>query len=179
MFGPLLIDLARTHLRKLERIVVAGGAAAALAGYLILNPFFAVRDLVTADDGLSADTVAAMEWSRHNTPSEASFVVLSGRQTQEWLPHIARRTVLNMVFGSEWEPEERARILELDRLLSGCGHLDCVQASVAKTVGYKEAYLFLDRDRLSELMSASGGDESVFDLMYENGEIAIGRLSTP
>jgi hypothetical protein len=184
LFGPLLLDLGRTHLRKLERAVIFGGAAALFSMYLLLNPILAIQSLVAGDNkGPSPDAIAAMEWIRENTPAESKFIVLSHPQVKEWTPQIARRTVLNMPFGSEWEPEESRRIIRLEGLLKGCLDFDCIQASVVETMGYDDVYLYIDRDRLAELelMTACREDAGlvVFELVRQNSEVAIGHLSAP
>lgn len=42
-----------------------------------------------------------MQWIANNTPDDSRFIVLSRGQLLEWTPQLARRTVLNLRFGSE------------------------------------------------------------------------------
>ena len=180
VFGPLLADLGKTYLRKPEYIAIVSAFALLLSMYTLFNSVKTIQSMWASYDRRSlSDAVTAMEWVRENTPAESRFIVLSRSRINEWVPHIIRRTVLTVHQGAEWELEELGRILELQRLLNDCPDFDCIQVSVAETMGYDEVYLYVDKNKLSELISASFGKDVVFDLMWENSEIAIGRLSTP
>lgn len=182
VFGRLVARLWRTGGRKPGQFVIFGGLALLLGMYVVSNPVSAIRGMLADYDGRAvSDAIAAMEWAEQNTPFESKFIVLlPDRKLTEWSPQIARRTVLNVPQGSEWEPEERSGIQELERLLKKCGEFSCVQVSVAKQMGYDEVYLLVDRDRLSKLQSASSGENGaspVFELIWRNREVAIGHLS--
>lgn len=156
-----------------EQLVVSAGAVVLLATYVVLNPAIRIRQLVSADEGLSWEAISAMQWANQNIPERSKLVVLSRPQVVEWVPQIARRTVLNSVFGSEWQPRERAQILEFDRRLEDCTHIGCVRAQVAETLGYEGFYLLVDGERLSHLTSDSSVEDQVFDVVWHNDEIAI------
>ena len=181
VFGPLLADVGRTYLRKPERVAIVSAVALLLSIYTLFHPVRIIRSLLASYDRTSlSDAVAAMEWARENTPAGSMFIVL--HRLTEWSPHVIRRTVLNVIEGAEWEPEELANIGRLRELLEECPDIDCIQASVAEMMGYDEFYLMVDRGRLSELTSASlgvGEDVVSFDLMWEGSGIAMGRLSPP
>jgi hypothetical protein len=178
VFSRVLIDLGEAHMNKWGKTAITGGFAFLVGIYVLWNPISTIRGITQSyDRGTLSDTIAAMEWARENTPVESRFITLA--PLGEWAPHVTRRTVLNVHQGAEWEPKELEKILRLQESLKNCPNLDCVQVSVAETMGYDEVYLYVNKNRLSELMSASRGEDTVFDLMWENSKIAIGRLSTP
>jgi hypothetical protein len=181
-FLPLLIDMSKSRLSQAAQVGVIGGIAVSFSVYALINPILTLYTLVNNNEGLSPATVEAMEWARDNTPEASVFVVLSRPQVKEWIPHVSRRTVLNMPFGSEWEPEEGKRIAALEALLSDCVDFDCVHAAVKQTMGYDQLYMFIDRNQLSdlELMSACTKTAGIasFELIWQNSETAIGRLTT-
>lgn len=120
-----------------------------------------------------------MDWAQANTPEEGKFIVLARSQVKEWTPHIARRTVLNMPYGSEWDPDERKEINVLEQALIGCADFDCIQESVSSTMGYREVFVFVERHRLSKLLSHNCGEgncRTAFELLWQNDEIAVGRI---
>lgn len=175
VFRPLLTDLWKSsRLHKPEQSLIAGGAVLLLGMYILVNPFHAIRSAVE-EEGLTPQAITAMKWVKENTPAESKFVVLSREQVKEWFPQIARRTGLNLVYGSEWEPEEHNQIKKLNELLDTCRGPICIQLSVAETIGYDEVYLYMHKDLLSEL-EASGGRDSILELLWENSEVVIGRI---
>ena len=181
-FVPLLTDTGKARFSPAGQVLVIGGLALLLTTYALINPILEVHALIGNDEGVSSATIEAMEWGRDNTPEEGVFIVLSRPQVKEWAPHILRRAVLNMPFGSEWEPEERKRIARLEELLGHCLDFDCVYSSVVQTMKYDQVYMYVDRDRLIALASMSACVKSSgtasFELMWQNGETAIGRLTS-
>ena len=173
-FGPFLVRPGQSYLRKVGQVAIVGGSALLLGMYVIFIPIVTIRDMVTVlYRGPSYDAVAGMEWAMENTPAESKFIVLAHEQVKEWTPQVARRTVLNITYGAEWEPEELKRINWLEVLLNACADFDCIQAAVTEMMGYDEVYLYAERGRLSRLRS---GSRTKFELMWENSEVAIGRL---
>jgi hypothetical protein len=130
----------------------------------------------------SREALAAMNWLRDSTPVGSRFIVLARDQVREWVPHVAQRTVLNMPFGSEWEPDERRKIVRLEGLLKGCRDLRCVLSSVTEILGYQEVHVYIEKNRLDDLSSGASGQDArraMFQLLWENGEVAVGRLRMP
>jgi hypothetical protein len=178
---PLLVRLVRGRPRWTQR-PAAAGALVLVLGLTITLLAFALpgRTLAAARRaGLqpSREALQAMEWVRTNTPAESKFVVLHDTYVKEWVPRIARRTVLNMAFGSEWEPEEAVKIKEL----SSCRDFDCIHSEVARTMGYPDVYLYLERSRISSLRARPAGGlapSTSFELIWQNSEVAVGLLRT-
>lgn len=55
----------------------------------------------------------AAAWIERNAPQDARLVVIGPDGVLEWSPHLIRRTVLNVPYGTEWRPELQAAILGL------------------------------------------------------------------
>ena len=124
---------------------------------------------------LSTPTMEAMKWVRENTPANTQLIVLAFHQVQEWLPQISQRTVLNMQYGAEWQPEEKENILRFEASISKCGELDCMLLLVQEIFHQDHVVLFADKQPLSNLTNSSQG-RAEFDLWWENDEITIGFL---
>jgi hypothetical protein len=121
----------------------------------------------------------AMEWVATSTPADGKLVVVSRDQVKEWVPQIARRTVLNMSFGSEWVPKKRDRIEALEGRIHDCPDFYCMQQAVRRTMGYDQVYLFVDRERLANSRTSSGlqhSAQAIFRPLWENQEITLGLL---
>jgi hypothetical protein len=130
---------------------------------------------------LSTHALEAMNWVRENTSANTQLIVLAFHQVQEWSPQISRRTVLNMQYGAEWQPDERENILRFEAATSTCREFDCVLLLVQETFHKDQVVLFAEKQRLSNLMD-SVQSQAEFDLWWENDEISIGLLhprSTP
>jgi hypothetical protein len=124
--------------------------------------------------------MAAMDWARENTPTNTRFVILSAGEIEEWFPQLARRTVINESYGTEWEPKKAAIIGKLQNKLGACLDLDCISISVKETMGFEEVYVYLDATRFSKLRPVSErGDaaKSVFRPIWENSTGRIGVLA--
>ena len=162
-----------------RRAIVLAGLAVLGGGYALAADILTIQGkLADANGILTADDMAAMEWARQTTPPDAAFVVLPFKAAiAEWTPHLARRTVLNMRYGAEWQPAENDRIEALNAALGQCEDLDCWRRSL-RAFGYpgERVYLLLDRAHvpwLNPATSAEGG----FEWLYENGKDFIGRLA--
>lgn len=179
---PLLVNLVRSHPRLPERPAVAGALLLLLGISIVLTPFAQMARNVAAANREklqpSRRALQAMDWVRTNTPADSKFIVLYDSYVKEWVPHIARRTVLNMAFGSEWEPEEAERIKGLGPL-NDCRDFDCIQRHVERRMGYAEVYLYLERKRLSSMQVVPGGGRTPrasFELIWKNSEVGVGLL---
>ncbi|MEO7869518.1 MAG: hypothetical protein ABIS42_02800, partial [Candidatus Limnocylindria bacterium] len=76
--------------------------------------------------GLSLDHVAAMGWVQSNSPENATFAVVAGRDwgsdyVSEWFPVLANRTSVATVQGSEWRGIDAfVQRLTIHRQLQDC-----------------------------------------------------------
>ena len=113
-------------------------------------------------------------------PADSKFVMLVSGPVEEWLPHLAWRTVLNGLWGSEWEPEDQIQITSLRGQLAKCQHLECVRNSVEDEMGYGEVYLYAELDKLPKLDVNHVDEESnasVLETLWQERGIVMGRLS--
>lgn len=175
-WGTFIWDYGKQQLKPTERLVITTGSIVLLGIYLLVNPASEIYGMVASKDGLTSNVIAAMEWVEKQTPLEAKFIVISSNQRKEWFPQIARRTVLNMPFGSEWEPEERTKIMMLEKRLEECLKPNCVQLAVRKIMGYEDdTYIFVDKNRSFDLGLMS---RQQFKIIWQNDGIAVVRLNT-
>ena len=175
---PLLANLSRKRFPRTQRLISNGIIAILLISYALLMPTLTVKALVRNHSGLSQASIAAMEWAKQNTPHDATFVVMSRDQVLEWMPNLARRTVVNTPYGAEWEPEERTQAKRLNRALDGCSDIGCVSQEIKRMTSYDEIYLYLDNARLVNLTKESdvSTDQVRLEVLFENSEATIGRL---
>ena len=124
-----------------------------------------------------------MQWIANNTPDDSRFIVLSRGQLLEWTPQLARRTVLNLRFGSEWVPDQAERIERFRREVSACDDLGCVRSLVSEHFDYEGFYLYVDRGRFAELANAAScGPRTYaagFEVLFENAEATVARAVHP
>jgi len=177
VFGPLLFDPRKSCLGRPARAVVS----VLLAAYILLNPILSIRKFVLAsyDSSDWANAISAMEWIRGNVPEESRLVVLSNARMREWSPHLARRTVLNVVQGTEWEPDKHRSIWRLTSAIALCPDMGCIQATVAEKTGYHDVYLYVDKNEFSDLLSAPPSGGVLFQVLWENSTVAVGHLYLP
>jgi hypothetical protein len=191
-----LVDLLRTNLPGAPtggppRAVLAAGLLL-LGTNMIVPPMISISRMVQEDksaqvgDGKdrfrprsSVSAYRAIQAAAEHTSAEGRFVVLANGNLKEWFPHLAHRTVLNTIYGSEWDPDEATMIRSLQRQVLNCRDVDCLLSAVRRNTGYDEVYLYVERPVLGELEAESKKLRDVraeFQLLWRNEEIAVGRL---
>jgi hypothetical protein len=133
------------------------------------NPF-------SSGSSLDPMIVDAMQWMQINTQPNSKVVVISERHVQEWLPQISRRTVINIPYGSEWQPDEAVSINEFRGNVNTCKDLDCILSLSQTIVDMNHFILFIDKVKLDNL-TTDQNNNAEFDLLWENEKIVIGVLS--
>lgn len=130
------------------------------AAYLLLaNP--AWRDVLSdgvPQDQISADTIDALVWARDNLPVDAQVVVVYNGNVEDWTPHFLRRTVINMSYGTEWEPDERRKILVFNASLYACADINCVMDATSAFGVDPASVYFLLSNSYREAWTESGAD---------------------
>jgi hypothetical protein len=124
--------------------------------------------------GITYADIEAMEWIKNNTPSEAKFVALTRDQVLEWLPFVAQRTIMNTPFGSEWEPIEGQRILQLNGQLRSCRNTTCFYDKILHLLEYKRVYFYIDQYSIEKLGGRPCCEGKNTQVLYENNEVIIG-----
>ena len=184
LFAGALVDSACTQGRRLGVILLATGI-----GLLIV----AGASTVIAEKANDADSypevVEAMEWARANTPDDAAFIVLVNENVLEWSARAMQRTVLNVIFGTEFTPEKYRGVQEFKESVSDCGDLDCIHSTLlssgvvpraqAQSYSREGVYLLISKGTLRNLARGSDEMETGFALMWENTRIAVGMLISP
>ena len=165
-----------------ERHATYAVAALLLVLFVLLNVQSALL-MLTKDYNRAEwlDALAAMQWIRETTPGESSFLAVgySNSVLIEWMPHLARRTVLNVKQGSEWEPAQKQR-LQIARAVENCLNLRCVMDRANGDLGYNQIYILVDNPRLSRLLANTDEDEAAhfqYESLFVNGTLTVGRLS--
>lgn len=169
VFGPLVV---RKYVGRLGQIVILG----AFSLYVSFNSTLYINSFVSKYTRHSwSESIVAMQWVRDNVPVKDKLVVLSGGDVREWVPHVSRRTVLNVTQGMEWIPDKHKSISELNKVLDSCLDFECIHANIAEMIGYHNVYLYVDKEQFSNLMSASYGEKAAFEPIWENSKVIILR----
>jgi hypothetical protein len=144
--------------------------------WLVIGPISVVRNGPFSEDStLDEKIVEAMNWVKMNTDPDSQFIVISGWDVLDWFPHLTRRTVLNIPFGSEWQPDEDKSIKEFNKLVDSCKNTECI-LSLSQTIKEQDhIILFINKEELENLTINQTKDAS-FDFLWENEKIAIGEL---
>ena len=147
-----------------------------LIALLLLAPIIAVRNQVdyNAKSLVTHDHIDALTWADANLPADAVFVILSNNTVIEWSPQIVRRTVLNVPYGTEFEPDEARRVHTLQGLLKRCTSGECVRNSVgAVGLVVESLYVLVDADGADRV--ADGG----ITVLHAQGDVHIARIEQP
>jgi hypothetical protein len=99
---------------------------------------------------MTRDQFAALTWIHDHTDSDTALIVLAERTVTEWSPQITRRTVLNVGYGAEWEPDELEIIQDFNEAAWDCKDLACVQELSSGAFQAEKIMLVMDRHHYSE-----------------------------
>lgn len=133
--------------------------------------------LETGQAEATADTVDALMWGQENLPPEARVVVIYSEHVEDWAPHLVRRTVVNMVFGTEWEPEQRREALALNEVLYACSDVQCAVDAVSATGNDPgSVYFFLSRPYLETWSQENDGAWRTVEIVFANRDAAFIQL---
>jgi hypothetical protein len=124
---------------------------------------------------LRDNAFSAFGWLRDHTPEHARVLVVTNDHTLEQAPHEAHRTVINVLWGSEFEPAKWNRIVRTNRELFTCA--GTAEACVLEALRALDArmmplYVLADSTWLEE---RSGPSEGLI-LLHVEGELSIFRL---
>ena len=162
--------LSKRTWRRSERLIVF----AVLCSYLLLNAgFYALDFSHSYDKSMWEASIEAMEWVRDNTPQDAELVVMYDDQVREWVPHVARRTVLNVSQGLEWKPIQLGTIKPFNAYLDVCPNLDCIVVLVEHEFGHRNVYLFLNKYKYTQMQSACNSGNVAFISQWKNPRVVI------
>lgn len=150
---------------------------AVLSFTVLLSSLLLIENKFQRGDVITWREMNALEWASQHTAPDANLIVLASTAAIEWSPQITERTVLNVKYGAEWEPDEREKIVTLNAELFACFELDCIRQQIA-VFGYYESrvYILLDKNRskvLTHLFEVAPDD---FDIVYDQDDVLIGTL---
>jgi hypothetical protein len=86
----------------------------------------------------------AYSWAQRNLPKQAEVLVLTDAFSSEWAPFLMKRTVVNVLQGLEWQPEEYAVVFDLLTKLPDCLRWECVTELVDENYALEDYFIFLD-----------------------------------
>ncbi|MFP3943740.1 MAG: hypothetical protein ACLFWF_07595 [Alphaproteobacteria bacterium] len=123
---------------------------------------------------LREDAFAAFDWIGQNTPEDARLLVVANDYTLEQAPHETRRTVINVLWGSEFQRAQWTRINTANEELIDCtgAARECV-VQAAETLNAKMPLYVLARS--SWLEERNAGPEGLL-LLHKQGKLAVLRL---
>ena len=184
VLAPPLRQLVSEYSSSTWRFALVGGLALLLGWNLVPGLREEGGRLLAGERDAShqvpAGGLSAMRWASEQTPERSRFVVLADEEEKEWFPHLARRTVINMPYGTEWDPTKAAKVNRLEGNLSKCGTTECV-ARLTLALGYEEVYLYIDRERAVKLKIGQNRPpegSSTFTVLWTTDEAVVGRLDS-
>ncbi|MGY8734082.1 MAG: hypothetical protein ACKVK0_18270 [Pirellulales bacterium] len=130
---------------------------------VLMVPMFAPVRLVAkqvlysrGDVFLSEKHLDTMEWVSQNVEPGSKFIVVGNTNVVEWFPHRAEQEVLNMPYGSEWEPREHDSMVRLVHASNYCESIQCIRESVTDVNQTRQVFLYIDKgSRLYEKAQTS------------------------
>lgn len=146
--------------------------------WLAIGPITSVIDSAfSSKNSLDSIDVEAMDWILNNTEPNIKVVVITEDHILEWVPQISRRTVINIPFGSEWQPDEADVIFKFRDIVSTCTDLKCVLSISQMIVDTDQFLLFIDKVEFYKLHPYQKSIRVEFDLLWENKKFVVGKLS--
>ena len=143
---------------------------------LVIGPSIIIMSTTfSPSSSIDTEIIEAMQWLGKNAQPDSKVLVISDAHVKEWLPQISQRTVLNMPFGSEWQPEESLIISRMENELNACQDLDCVFSSGQMILDINQFLLFANKENL-EYLTRTQNNKTEFHLLWENEKIGIGML---
>ena len=111
------------------------------------------REMLTPDNTLSTEQIELLENIDTLDPIQADLVVIGGDNFLEWAPYLAKRTVLNVWYGTEFAPDKVW--LELyTNSLKECTDLQCVNQLIADHFS-QNTLVLIDSTALPDLRLAN------------------------
>jgi hypothetical protein len=89
--------------------------------------------------------LSTMRWVNKNVAHGSRFIVISNSNVLEWFPHITEREVLNIPYGSEWEPNESESMADLIRSSGNCQNIKCLQNASSSVINSESIFVFVDK----------------------------------
>ena len=169
----LWLDLMLRAGRRTEAIAPMAIAIAALLLLGISAAGYKVHQEATSGSRLPDGFRETLTASASVLPADAKVVTLV--ESEDWSPFFVQRMVLNMPYGSEWQPNELTTISGFQNAMRSCDNLDCVHSLAVDYFGYRELYLVADRSRLALLCHEPSGCDS-FELVMESENTVVGAL---
>lgn len=123
---------------------------------------------------LRDDAQAAFLWMRANTPENARVLVITDNYTLEQAPREMRRTVINVLWGSEFQPAKWNLMSNTNKELIECaGSADTCVAAAAVALGARTPlYVLAHSSWLEQRNSESDG----LVRLHEAGRLTIFRV---
>jgi hypothetical protein len=177
--GEIVVPAVAIGLRDRSwtlRRVTALAIVALLGLNLIVNMGIALASEAWWRPSLNPEFFEAAAWVSRNAPEDARMVVIGPDAVLEWSPHLARRTVVNVPYGTEWRPELQPTILGL---WAGWQTMDDAWTvwSVSRSAFGLETFGVLARsDAIRGFVERDDGRVFV-EVYFDNGHWAVARLA--
>ena len=146
---PALKTLSTKSLPRFERMAVDGIAILILVTFGVGATARVIIDEVRDTDSISVGFENALKWGNSNLEEDVNMITLMS--DEDWSPYLLRRTVLNMPFGAEWQPEESREIKLFNDESANCEDLKCVGLFAHEIFGYDDSYFIMTEQRYAEL----------------------------
>jgi Dolichyl-phosphate-mannose-protein mannosyltransferase len=132
-----------------------------VAGLAFLGATYRPLEVSSMDHTLPSDVRASMAWVAANTPADATFAVVTGRDwfsdnVSEWFPALAGRRSVATVQGYEWLGNSgwwRRQDLDADLQACAAGTDTCL-ATWMRRYGVAPAYVYLPKGQIGGPLSA-------------------------
>jgi hypothetical protein len=114
--------------------------------------------------------VDAMKWGSANLPPQAGLVSfgMQGSQRQEqiheWMPTIAERTTLDVIYGTEWKWRAVPEVLRFQSL-DECEAFECLEGVIFAAASPAAIYMFTTAGRLETLANTT--QATAYQTLYE------------
>jgi len=152
-----------------------GGFALATTSLLLNAGGALLMQTADYDEDTWIEAMGAATWVMENTSESTELLVLSNEVVREWVPHLSRRTILNVEFGQEWEPDDLEVVEAINSEVVDCTDGECVCDLAARVSDRREYLLYVQKDLFPSVSSCTvhSGD---FKCLWSNERFLLARL---
>lgn len=173
------------NIENIEEALLGTRPKRLLFGYLFITLLlgaFVTMQNIQQGQSLTADEQKASAWIKQNTPSQATFIAITGARPlldpfTEWLPALTDRRLLTSAFGHEWLNDGKFGLYtQAYRNLQECAYRESACIDRWMKANQKADYLIISPESNQPNrfpLQVWLADSTNFSLIYKNETVSV------
>lgn len=120
---------------------------------LFLTSFFYMVDFITlnqkSNENLTLEEINLIEEMKEKIPIDGNVIIIGNDGFIEWFPFLSERTVMNVEYGTEFDPTKQEQITFYNNSIKSCLDLKCIIDLTEDTFGYDTYYFVIDKQKIN------------------------------